>query len=215
MSDSTTAPVSDHHSRNKWMLIGLLAVVPLMWFVGVPILASVYTLVCDALGLGKNPQNAPQIVAAIEERDRQRSSGTAADASAADERSIKVYFQGRALDDLPVAFAPAEKIQQAVIGEDVHNVYTFKNLSDEPVHFRPIHTVTPSFAATSYSMKVCFCFNDQTIEPGGEKTFDVVYRFNPDLDERVPFATVRYDLHRIAEEDMRTGHPQPGEAKPE
>jgi cytochrome c oxidase assembly protein subunit 11 len=151
-----------------------------------------YTLVCSALGIGQNPQNAslpPVETVAAEQVDGQR--------------VIRVYFEGRAQDGLPVEFSPEQAVQDVVIGSDVHNVYHFKNRSDETVRFRPIHNVTPSFAATSYSMKVCFCFNDQEIEPGGEETFEVVYRFNPDLDERITFAKVRYDLFAIAKEDMR------------
>ena len=118
-------------------------------------------------------------------------------------RPIKVYFEARALDGLPVLFFPEERIQTARPGEKVRNVYKFKNTSSEPVHFRPIHDVAPLMAAQMYKMEICFCFNDQVIPAYGTNEYEVVYYFEPDIDPRIGMCTVRYDLHKISEDDMR------------
>jgi cytochrome c oxidase assembly protein Cox11 len=59
--------------------------------------------------------------------------------------------------------------------------------------------VSPINAAKHFGMKVCFCFNDQDIEPYGKRSFPVVYSFSPDLDQRVESTTLCYSLFRIAE----------------
>lgn len=114
-------------------------------------------------------------------------------------RVIEVFFEGKAYDNLPVRFYPSEPRVMARIGSDARMTYRFKNLSDQTVRFRPVHLVSPLIAGQHFSMKMCFCFTDQTIPPGGSTEYPVVFAFDDQIDPRVTSVTVRYSLHRIAE----------------
>mgnify|MGYP000735858493 CR=1 FL=1 len=73
-----------------------------------------------------------------------------------------------------------------------------ENTSDRTLRIRPIHQVSPINAARHFGMKVCFCFNDQDIEPHGTREFPVIYAFAPALDRRIETVTLCYSLFDVA-----------------
>ncbi|MBA2480888.1 MAG: cytochrome c oxidase assembly protein [Planctomycetes bacterium] len=109
-------------------------------------------------------------------------------------RYVKVFFETTVLDDMPVRFWADKTSAEVEVGADATNLYHFHNVSDHPVHFRPVHQVSPINASTEFGMKVCFCFNDQVMAPGETKEFPVVFSFAPKLDERVKTVTLCYSL---------------------
>lgn len=137
-----------------------------------------YTLWCSATGTGLRPNVTV--------------------AGAGDGREIEVLFRSQVFDGLPLRFAPDETRQVVRIGEDAHAVYRLENTSDRTLRIRPIHQVSPINAARHFGMKVCFCFNDQDIEPRGVREFPVVYAFAPALDRRVETVTLCYSLFDVA-----------------
>ncbi len=163
-----------------WWLFGLggFAISMLLFFLfGY---SSFYGLWCKLTGTEISPNN-PTTIAAT---------GTTG-------REIEVFFEAKAYDNLPVRFYPSEPRVVARVGADSQVTYRFKNLSDETVRFRPIHQVSPLIAGQHFSMKMCFCFTDQTIPPGASTEFPVIFAFDEQMDPRVSSATVRYSLHRI------------------
>ena len=173
--------VANRASR-KWWLVGLFGFAIFMNLFFLFGFSSFYSLWCKVTGTQMNPNNpsaAPMVIG---------------------ERQVKVYFDSKAYDNLPVRFYPAEPEVTVRVGEDRLTTYRFKNLSDQPVHFRPIHMVSPNIASKYFSMKVCFCFKDQTIGPGESVEFPVMFAFNPEMDERVQTVTVSYSLHHIADD---------------
>lgn len=164
----------------------VLALAPVLYYGG--------SYLCQRLGIGVNP-NQDGIIAAA----------NAAEAAGkpATDRKVKVTFGAQVNDNLPVRFFPEERQQTVVVGEKVYNTYHFKNTSQETVRFRPIHSVSPPDANRVYAMTVCFCFNDQEIEPGGERSFEIEYILGEDLDRRVSSVQVNYSLHHITKEEMK------------
>jgi cytochrome c oxidase assembly protein subunit 11 len=150
-------------------------------------LIEFYPLLCRATGVQTAPNN-PEIAAAAP-----RPTG----------RIIEVFFEKKVFDHLPVRFFPDEECQHAEVGIDHHNVYHFKNLSARPLHFRPIHQISPPVAGKAFGMKLCFCFNDQVIAPGETKDFEVVYTFAPELHESVTTVQICYSLHEIEDGSLR------------
>lgn len=173
------APISA--PNRVWWLVGLGGFAIGMLFLFLFGYSSFYSLWCKITGSGLSPNNPLP-------------AGTV---MAPDGREIEVFFEGKAYDNLPVRFYPSEPRVVAKIGADIHVVYRFKNLSDETVHFRPIHQVSPLIAGEHFSMKMCFCFTDQTIAPGASTEFPVIFAFDQKIDPRVTSVTVRYSLHRI------------------
>ena len=176
---------SDLQKKNarSGAMLGLVAVGVML---GAPVLYFGGSYLCNQLGVGYNPNNPD--AATVENPDG---------------RTVTVTFASTIADNLPVRFWPEERQQEVTLGESVYNVYHFKNTSSEVVRFRPIHSMSPPSANRVYSMTVCFCFNDQEIEPGGERTFEVEYSVGADLDFRVSQVHVGYSLHEIDADDMR------------
>jgi cytochrome c oxidase assembly protein subunit 11 len=174
---STTSPVS-----RMWWLIGLAGFSIFMMLIFLFGYSAFYGLWCKLTGTQISPNNP-------------RESSVLANGVAA--REIEVFFESKAYDNLPVRFYASEPRVVAKVGADTHVTYRFKNLSEESVHFRPIHQVSPLIAGQHFSMKMCFCFTDQTIGPGQSAEFPVIFSFDDQMDLRVTTVTVRYSLHRI------------------
>lgn len=172
-----------------WWLIGLGGFslgVMLFFLFGY---SAFYGLWCKITGTGMNPNNPVEAAVAP---------------LAGDERQVEVFFEAKAYDRLPVRFYPNEPRIVATIGKDSTVIYRFQNLSDEPVRFRPIHQVSPLIAGQHFSMKMCFCFNDQILEPGQTTEYPVVFGFGAGIDPRVTSVTVRYSLHRIKDGEAQS-----------
>jgi cytochrome c oxidase assembly protein subunit 11 len=172
-----TAPRAEPGLSPKW--IAVLVLVPLaMLSIGFFALPPMYRLWCKVSGTQLSPNN-PQVAAAP---------GTHTG------RFVTVYFEANVADSLPVRFWADEPKQDVEVGVDGRNVYHFHNLSDHVVRFRPVHYVSPINASTQFGMKVCFCFNDQEMQPGETKSYPVVFTFAPALDQRIKTVSVCYTL---------------------
>jgi cytochrome c oxidase assembly protein subunit 11 len=177
----STSVLRDPAGGRIWWLVGLggFAVGMMVFFLfGY---SSFYGLWCKITGTGMNPNN-PEAAAVVADGEQ---------------REIEVFFEAKAYDRLPVRFYPNEPRIVAKVGQDSTVIYRFKNLSDETVRYRPIHQVSPLIAGKHFSMKMCFCFNDQILKPGESTEFPVVFSFGSGIDPRVASVTVRYSLHRI------------------
>ena len=174
-------------NKNKKLLMPLVAIAIAMLLFGVFVMPPLYNMICAYVGVDINPDNAAS-AAVVSDGIRQ---------------PIKVSFNARVLDNLPIRFYAEKQVDTIVPGETGYNVFHFINLSDEMVYLRPLHTVSPSFAAAVFDMKVCFCFNDQALEPGEKKSYEIQYSFGDDLDTRVSRAIVSYDLHKITKDRMK------------
>jgi cytochrome c oxidase assembly protein subunit 11 len=179
---------ADTNSASRlWWLVGLsgFAIAMMLFFLfGYSLF---YGLWCKLTGTQISPNNPPSVTVSA--------SALAANGTAA--REIEVFFESKAYDNLPVRFYASEPRVIAKVGADTHVTYRFKNLSEQSVHFRPIHQVSPLIAGQHFSMKMCFCFKDQTIGPGQSTEFPVIFSFDDQMDPRVTTVSVRYSLHRI------------------
>ncbi len=176
---TVSVPVAQR--KNNKLLLILLIAPPVMLLVVFFVLVPLYGLLCAVTGYNLQPNNTKVVLT---------DTGTS-------DREISLYIEARVLDNLPLKFSVDVPHQVIRVGKRMTNVFRIENYSDHPVSFRPIHLVSPQHAALSFTMLVCFCFNDQTIEPGGVREFPVVYGQGADLDPRVKEVTVGYTLLAI------------------
>lgn len=115
-------------------------------------------------------------------------------------RYVKVYFGATVDDHLPVRFEPEDRDQMVEIGMDARNTYHIENLSDHVVSLRPVHYISPINASRRFGMKVCFCFNDQVLQPHERRSYPVVFLFAPDLDSRIHTVNLCYELFALGSE---------------
>ena len=103
---------------------------------------------------------------------------------------LKWHFKG---PDKPVSVAP---------GEEVLIHYTATNLSDVATTGTSTFNVTP-FKAGSYFMKIdCFCFEEQTLQPGETVEMPVLFYLDPEIDsdintQEVPEITLSYTFFAV------------------
>jgi cytochrome c oxidase assembly protein subunit 11 len=166
----------------RWKLLVLVSALPLMMallaFFAMP---RLYSLWCTLTGTGMNPNNAT----------------VAAAPAAPTGRFVEVFFESKIYDGLPVRFWCAQPSVQVEVGREASNVYYLENSGSTVLHIRPIHQVSPIAATPHFGMRLCFCFNDQKIQPGERKEFPVVFSFAPALDPRTATVSVCYSLFSI------------------
>lgn len=166
----------------RWKLVVLVVGLPVLMavlaFVAMP---RLYSLWCTVTGTGMNPNNA--VIAA------------APDAPTG--RFVEVFFESKIYDDMAVRFWCEQPSVQVEVGREAHNTYFLQNTSDQLLHIRPIHQVSPISATPHFGMRLCFCFNDQVLQPGERKEFPVAFTFSPKLDQRTSTVSVCYSLFSI------------------
>ncbi len=165
-------------SKNKKLGLILGAFGILMFgfaFANVPL----FKMFCRKLGFGLSPNTVSTNVATSAGKNG---------------RKVEVMFMGVVAGNAPIAFEPLEAIKEVPLGRQVQTAYRFVNLSKDTIRFRPVHSILPEAAATHFSLKKCFCFDDQTLLPEQEVTMPVIFSIIPDLDSTVERMTLNYTL---------------------
>ena len=93
-------------------------------------------------------------------------------------RTIDVGFDTN-VSGLPWTFTPVQRHQTIKIGATNLAYFKVKNNGAVPLTGRAAYNITPESAATYFLKIQCFCFSDQTLPPGVEKTFPVIYYVDP------------------------------------
>jgi cytochrome c oxidase assembly protein subunit 11 len=131
---------------------------------------------------------------------------TAAEAAEAAARSagaptISIRFDANTAPDLPWLFRPRQVTDTVQIGQRDMAIFEAKNLSSVPVTGTASFNVEPEQAGVYFNKIQCFCFTEQTLQPGQEVTMPVLYFVDPKaLDDPnmkgVEQITLSYTFHR-------------------
>ncbi|MDP9145779.1 MAG: cytochrome c oxidase assembly protein, partial [Actinomycetota bacterium] len=124
---------------------------------------------------------------------------------------VTVLFNADTGADLPWRFRPVQRSLTVPVGVETLAFYEAVNRSDQPVVGRAVYNVTP-FKIGSYFAKVhCFCFEEQTLQPGERVEMPVSFFIDPamlaDADSReVKQITLSYTffIDRAATAELRT-----------
>lgn len=98
------------------------------------------------------------------------------------DRVVTVNFDSNVSTDLPWQFRPAQRSMDVQLGQTGLAYYTAKNTSDKPVTGVATFNVTPQKAAEYFVKTECFCFTDQTLQPGEEMDMPVLFFIDPEMD---------------------------------
>ncbi|MDE1159510.1 MAG: cytochrome c oxidase assembly protein [Neorhizobium sp.] len=94
------------------------------------------------------------------------------------DRTIEVTFDANMSTGLNWDFRPAAAVTPK-IGETVQIDYTATNRSPVATTGQAVFNVTPMEAATYFNKVECFCFTEQTLQPGQSVKMPVVFFVDP------------------------------------
>lgn len=143
------------------LMAGALALAMVgLGFASVPL----YRMFCQVTGFGGTTQRVDVAEAAT--------------VAVADQRVI-IRFDANHRSDLPWTFRPEHPTDTVSVGARDMAIFVAKNLSDKPVTGTATFNVTPEQAGKYFSKIQCFCFTEQTLEPGQQVRMPVLYYVDP------------------------------------
>ena len=142
-------------------LAGLAAAAMLgLGFAAVPL----YQLFCQVTGFNGTTQRVDEATATQRLAEAQ-----------AQTRMLSIRFDSNIGGGIPWEFYPEKKRVTVAVGGKSMAIFIAKNLSDKPVKGRAVFNVTPEQVGRYFSKIQCFCFTEQTLQPGQEVRMPVLF----------------------------------------
>ena len=161
----TAAAQPRNNTRVALIFAGMALAMLALGFAAVPL----YRLFCQVTGFGGTTMRATESDAEMAARI----------AKAAGLGQISIRFDASKDRGMPWRFEPAQATQQVTIGQRSMAFYTAKNTSDRPITGRASFNVSPDYAGPYFNKVQCFCFTEQTLQPGEEVRMPVLYYVDP------------------------------------
>ena len=108
--------------------------------------------------------------------------------------ALDVHFDARTMAGLPWSFEPLQGSLRAMPGETLQTRFRVKNLADTPVTAKARHVFPIPKHADYLDIIYCFCYLQQTLAPGEERLFAVVFRPSYETPDAIDAMHVRYEF---------------------
>ena len=154
----------DRDRRNRRTLIAMAGVglaMLALGFASVPL----YRIFCEQTGFGGTTQRAAQDV----------------QVKPAFGHSMSIRFDSNVQPGMPWQFYPEHRTDTVTVGARDMAIFIAKNMSDKPVTGTASFNVTPTQAGAYFTKIQCFCFTEQTLQPGEEVRMPVLYYVDPKI----------------------------------
>ncbi len=155
------------------ILFGIVAAMTGLAFASVPL----YRMFCQVTGFAGTPKTGAY--------------AGAASSNGAQALPVTVRFDANVNSQLPWRFEPVERQVELRLGQEALIHYRAQNLSDRPVTGTATFNVTPFKVAQYFNKLECFCFTEQTLNPGEEVSMPVLFYVDPQLFDDPNTAEVR------------------------
>ncbi|MEY2925651.1 MAG: hypothetical protein RL367_128 [Pseudomonadota bacterium] len=172
------------------------------------LLATLLAVAMTGLGYAASPLYRAFCAATGIDGTTKRANGHAPGAVRTGNR-ITIHFDANRAPTLPWDFAPEKAGQDVMIGARNIAFFSAKNLSARPITGRAVYNVTP-FQAGKYFTKIqCFCFTEQTLQPGQEVRMPVVFFVDPKIladknDKEISDITLSYTFYPVDAADKQS-----------
>jgi cytochrome c oxidase assembly protein subunit 11 len=191
----TAAATGNRHLRTSLMAGGIALAMAGLAFASVPL----YRVFCQVTGFGGTTMKVDSSAAPSEAAVRALAGKT-----------VKVRFDGNVRDGLAWKFGPAQGPVEVKIGEQNIIYYKATSLTGEATTGSATFNVTPEAAGKYFAKIQCFCFNEQTLNPGQTVEMPVVFYVDPaildDPDARdISEITLSYSFYPVAEPSKAPG----------
>jgi cytochrome c oxidase assembly protein subunit 11 len=150
-----------------------------------------YRIFCQVTGFGGTTQRAT-LAEALTAEQMAKSAGA---------RTFSIRFDANTAMDMPWTFRPRQVTDTVQIGERDMAIFEAKNESSVPITGTASFNVEPEQAGPYFNKIQCFCFTEQTLQPGQEVSMPVLFYVDPKaLDDPnmdgVEQITLSYTFHR-------------------
>lgn len=117
------------------------------------------------------------------------------------DETVRVRFDANVDRDMGWSFRPLQRELELKIGENGLAFYEAINTSDVPITGTASYNVAPDVAGYYFAKIECFCFTEQTLQPGERVEMPVSFFVDPELVNdrdagRVRSITLSYTFHR-------------------
>jgi cytochrome c oxidase assembly protein subunit 11 len=180
VSDAPPIATTDERSRSNSTLLRKLLIVTCVMFGFCFSMVPFYKKLCEVTGLNN-------VLAADEV------SNTQVDAT----RTVTMQFDTNLRSDLPWTFRPLERSVSFHPGELVRVDFEVRNNSNRAITGQAIPSWGPQVAGRSMKKLECFCFSQQTLQPGEVRTMPVVFVLEKTLPDDVNFVTMSYTFFEV------------------
>jgi cytochrome c oxidase assembly protein subunit 11 len=190
------APSRQRRNLNLLMvLVGVVAAMTGLSFAAVPL----YRIFCAATGFGGTPQRAEQAPTEISDR------------------VVTVTFTADIAKGLGWRFQPMQRSTEVRVGETKLAYFVAENLESRPVTGRAVFNVSPDLYGAYFNKIECFCFTEQTLQPGQRVEMPVSFFIDPAMlkDPELKSLndiTLSYTFFR-AEDDGKNAEQKVGQAE--
>ena len=141
-------------------LIFLVSFMFFLTFAAVPL----YKLFCQVTGYG----GTPKIVNLKDQID-------------ISEKKIKIEFNSDVNKKLNWSFKPEQRSMESKIGDSILAFYKAKNNGNKSITGVATYNILPFEAAQYFNKVDCFCFENQTLEPGEEVLLPINFYIDPKI----------------------------------
>ena len=141
-------------------LIFLVSFMFFLTFAAVPL----YKLFCQVTGYG----GTPKIVNFKDQID-------------ISEKKIKIEFNSDVNQKLNWSFKPEQRSMESKIGDSILAFYKAKNNGNKSITGVATYNILPFEAAQYFNKVDCFCFENQTLEPGEEVLLPINFYIDPKI----------------------------------
>ncbi|SDB66601.1 cytochrome c oxidase assembly protein [Belnapia rosea] len=123
---------------------------------------------------------------------------------------MTVRFNANTHPGLPWRFAPESPGLSLRVGEEGMGFYRAENLSQVPVTGVATYNVTPEVVGKYFHKTACFCFDEQTLEPGQKADMPLSFWVDPKIAEDpntrgIRTITISYTFFRSLDDAARSG----------
>ena len=122
-----------------------------------------YRMFCQATGYGGTTQRAAQASTVVLDR------------------SVQILFDANTGGGMPWTFEPVQRTMDVQLGETAMAFFRATNRSDKRITGTATFNVDPPAAGIHFNKIACFCFTEQTLEPGQSVEMPVTFFVDPAL----------------------------------
>ena len=169
---------ASQQAANRTLLKRLSVVVVAMFGFGY-LMVPFYEKICEVTGL-RNIARADTVA------------NTQVDAS----RVVRIEFDSN-VHNLPWRFRSVERGMSVHPGAVAQAEFEVVNTTDRPITGQAIPSYAPQYAAQYFRKLDCFCFSQQTLQPGEVRRLPVVFVVETTLPDEVNYVTMSYTFFEV------------------